>query len=108
MKGIDVMNRSIGVSFNEKKEAEIIVWSPEAKSVEISFDNKKLPLKKTDEGYWEVLSTDIRPGTLYKFVIDGRNEFPDPASLSQPDGVHGCSEAIDLKEFIWTDETWQA
>ncbi|MFL5809042.1 MAG: malto-oligosyltrehalose trehalohydrolase [Flavisolibacter sp.] len=107
MKGIDVMNRSIGVNFNEKKEAEIIVWSPEAKSVEISFDNKKLSLKKTDEGYWEVLSTDIRPGTLYKFVIDGRNEFPDPASLSQPDGVHGCSEAIDLKEFTWTDETFE-
>jgi maltooligosyltrehalose trehalohydrolase len=34
-------------------------------------------------------------------------DLPDPCSLSQPDGVHGPSRALDLKDFSWTDEHWK-
>ena len=33
--------------------------------------------------------------------------FPDPASLSQPEGVHGPSEAFDLHSFEWEDKSWK-
>ena len=38
--------------------------------------------------------------------IDGDKELPDLASLAQPAGVHGVSEAIDLKHFDWADDSW--
>ena len=36
----------------------------------------------------------------------GRASYPDPASRSQPQGVHGPSEVIDPEAFRWTDGTW--
>jgi maltooligosyltrehalose trehalohydrolase len=40
----------------------------------------------------------LKAGDRYKFVVDG-TEYPDPASLSQPEGVHGASQAIDIKSL---------
>ena len=39
--------------------------------------------------------------------MKGKQEFPDPTSLSQPEGVHGPSQAIDLREFEWSDDNWK-
>ena len=33
--------------------------------------------------------------------------IPDPASLSQPEGVHEASEVINLNDFDWTDDNWK-
>ena len=44
---------------------------------------------------------------MYEFLVDGDKEYPDPASLSQPGGVHGASKAIDVTEFPWTDRDWK-
>src|SRR5205085_2703574 len=30
-----------------------------------------------------------------------------PASLSQPDDVHGSSAAVDVNKFVWTDSSWK-
>src|SRR5829696_4502650 len=107
MKAVDVMNRKAGVNFNERNEAEVVVWSPETEQVEISFANKRLPLVRDEWGYWKLTTKDIKRNELYKFVLNGEKELPDPASLSQPQGVHGPSQAINLKNFTWTDECWK-
>ncbi|HEY0898647.1 MAG TPA: malto-oligosyltrehalose trehalohydrolase, partial [Sphingobacteriaceae bacterium] len=44
-------------------------------------------------------------GDQYQFLLDGELR-PDPASLSQPEGVHGPSQAVDLQAFHWADDTW--
>src|SRR5215212_6687434 len=106
MKDVDVMKRKQGVNFNEKNEAEIIVWSPEAEQVEISFANKKLPLDKEGLGYWKLVTNEVKTNEHYKFVLNNAKEFPDPASLSQPEGVHGSSCAINIKNFKWSDNAW--
>jgi maltooligosyltrehalose trehalohydrolase len=106
MKGIDVTKREVGLNFNQEAEAEIKLWSPESKKVEISSNDKQLPLKQSALGYWQLTTNEIKPGDLYKFVINGDNEYPDPASLAQPTGVHGASQAVDLKTFSWTDDNW--
>jgi maltooligosyltrehalose trehalohydrolase len=41
----------------------------------------------------------MRPGDKYFVVLNGKEKFPDPASLSQPDGVHQASQCIDLGEI---------
>ena len=39
--------------------------------------------------------------------LDGGGPFPDPASRSQPEGVHGPSEIVDPRRFAWTDAGWR-
>ncbi|MCE6987847.1 malto-oligosyltrehalose trehalohydrolase [Dyadobacter sp. CY323] len=102
-------HRLPGIRFNEFGEAQILVWAPEAEEVEILLvdQNKKLPLNKEFYGYWYLASQEVKPGDLYQYVIDKDKKLPDPASLSQPDGVHGPSAAVDLRDFSWSDKNWQ-
>lgn len=104
-----INKRGIGVNFNAAGEAEIKLWAPKAKSVELllASNNKKYPLKEASYGYWFLTTSDLKPGGLYQFVLDGKKPLPDPASLSQPEGVHGPSQAINLGAFEWTDQSWQ-
>ena len=41
-----------------------------------------------------------------KAMLDGRDEFPDPASRFQPEGPHGPSQVIDPGTFPWTDQKY--
>ncbi|PTQ94101.1 maltooligosyl trehalose hydrolase [Mucilaginibacter yixingensis] len=104
-----MQRRTPGVRFNADGKAEVVLWSPSAQKVEIILlnDHKKIALNGVDFGYWELTTTAIKPGGCYKFMLDNDKELPDPASLSQPDGVHGHSQTIDLKQFNWTDGNWQ-
>jgi maltooligosyltrehalose trehalohydrolase len=55
-----------------------------------------------------LLARDLKPGDRYLINVSNENAFPDPASLSQPDGVHGPSECIDLNEIRKIkDQNWQ-
>lgn len=105
---INLKKRTIGVNFNAET-AEIKLWAPLAKSAELllTATNKKYPLKEASYGFWELETDILKPGDLYKFILDGDKELPDPASLSQPESVHGPSQAVDLESFVWTDENWQ-
>ena len=62
-------------------------------------------MTKTRGGYHEVTVADARPGTRYTYCADGGIDFPDPASRSQPEGVHAPSEVIS-SAFDWTDNDW--
>jgi maltooligosyltrehalose trehalohydrolase len=53
-------------------------------------------------GFHEV-ETDAGPGARYVFRMSDDQEFPDPASRFQPQGVHGPSEIVDTAAFAWTD-----
>lgn len=103
---INVSRRNIGINFLKSGEAEIVVWAPLAKDVEIQTGRNSIRLKNHDHGYWNIVSNDISPGTSYKIAIDG-NAYPDPASLSQARGVHEDSVALDLNAFMWTDTAWK-
>ncbi|MEX8546636.1 MAG: malto-oligosyltrehalose trehalohydrolase [Mucilaginibacter sp.] len=106
---LNLKQRSIGVNFNARGEAEVKLWAPKAKSAELllTANNKKYPLKEASYGYWILTTPELKPGDLYQFVLNGEKPLPDPASLSQPESVHGASQAIDLSAFVWGDQDWQ-
>src|SRR5260370_29097077 len=64
------------------------------------------PATSEQPGCWEALVPGVRAGDRYRFLIDGKGPFPDPASRFQPDGVHGPSEVVDATKFDWTDSNW--
>jgi maltooligosyltrehalose trehalohydrolase len=45
-------------------------------------------------------------GTAYRYLID-KDHYADPASLFQPDGVHGPSEVVDLSAHVWGDDSFR-
>jgi maltooligosyltrehalose trehalohydrolase len=104
----DIVPAVPGVRFNEFGEAEVLVWAPLAEEPGIILvdSDKTLPLEKGEYGYWFLKTNEIKPGDLYQFALGEDKQLPDPASLYQPKGVHGPSEAVDIRDFKWTDQSW--
>jgi maltooligosyltrehalose trehalohydrolase len=107
MNVVEVSKRTIGVNF-KNGQAETCVWAPLKESVAVKPEGgKQVPLTKDEFGFWKATTNEIKPGDLYKIVLDDDKELPDPASLSQPEGVHGHSQALDVTAFDWTDNNWK-
>jgi maltooligosyltrehalose trehalohydrolase len=100
--------RLLGVNFINGV-AQVLLWAPFAKNVVLHNETTKesLPMEQEPLGYWQLKTDRIQDDDLYRFSIDGGALLPDPASLSQPTGVHEASQAINLHSFTWTDEEWR-
>ena len=103
-----VDKHSLGVTFPHPGQTHVLVWAPLPEQVGIKRvgGSETLPLQKTDLGYWCLTTDQIRPGDWYNLILDGERTYADPASLSQPEEVHGPSEALDLSSFRWGDQSW--
>ncbi|WP_121357165.1 malto-oligosyltrehalose trehalohydrolase [Flavisolibacter nicotianae] len=106
MEPIAISKRTVGVNFRDDGRAEIRLWAPLAEQVAILSGETTIALEKEDPGYWITVTDRLHEGSRYRIRIDDRNPFPDPTSLSQPDGVHGPSEAVDLTGFQWQQNGW--
>jgi len=83
------------------------VWAPSATSVEVELVDTsaiKMPLQR-DGQYFQGLVA-AAPGDRYWYWLDNTVRRPDPASRSQPDGVHGPSQVAD-PAFAWSDTEWR-
>jgi maltooligosyltrehalose trehalohydrolase len=58
-------------------------------------------------GYHHALVDELDPHSRYLYRLDDSQEYPDPASRFQPDGVHKPSEIVDLTAFSWSDADWK-
>ena len=93
-----------GVSFS--------VWAPSASEVSVvvaTGDAKGEHSLERLVGQRGVFAADVRgvkAGDRYGFRVDGSEPLPDPASRSQPDGVHALSEVVDPDAFPWNDAAW--
>lgn len=55
-------------------------------------------------GYFVGYDGSGRAGDLYRYRLNGGDDWPDPASRFQPFGVHGASMVVDPTQFQWRDE----
>src|SRR4051812_16206331 len=102
------MRRSIGAEYTNEG-VNFSVWAPEVEQViaEIISPVKNfIPLKKDDRGYWSTRVIGLPPGACYYYRLKDQQR-PDPASQSQPEGVHGPSRVVEHGTFPWTDQSWQ-
>ena len=101
--------QKIGASFRDQN-TEFVVWSPLLERVELVITTPAETIhamEKDDKGYWRT-TLPVTPGTRYGYRVDGKPEtLPDPASYSQPDGVHGLSMVVDTHSFTWDDTGWK-
>jgi maltooligosyltrehalose trehalohydrolase len=70
------------------------IWAPQAKSVELLLDGRRIPLAAAAQGYWRA-DVSAAAGQDYRYSLDGGPGLPDPRSRWQPAGVHGASQVVD-------------
>jgi len=63
-------------------------------------------MERDEDGYHSLIIEGLTSGARYFYRLPNGNERPDPASQSQPEGVHGASEII-RTDFEWHDEEWR-
>lgn len=105
---VKIHKRSIGVTFESSGTASIRLWAPQANAVTLLRGTGKAvePLQQQAYGFWELSTNTLREGDTYQFQLDQKTRVPDPASLNQPEGVHGPSRVQDIEKFPWTDAAW--
>ena len=74
------------------------VWAPSASSVGVRARGEVHELGAAGDGFWEAVAPAER-GDDYVFVVDAADEWPDPCSRWQPDGVRGASRVLDTADF---------
>lgn len=99
-----------GARMIEADRVRFKVWAPFARTVAVELvdqDRMAIPMQHSSEGYFEVTVNGVGPRARYRYLLDGKNARPDPASRFQPEGVHGPSVVVDPDSFRWTDTTWR-
>jgi maltooligosyltrehalose trehalohydrolase len=99
-----------GADYHGSGIGEFSVWGPLAREVAlrlVSPEERLVSMEKAERGYWRCSVANVSPGALYFYRLDGERERPDPASHSQPDGVHGPSQVIDHGAYVWEDDNWK-
>ena len=76
------------------------VWAPKVDALAANvLGGPTVPLRRDAEGYFTGRADGVRSGARYFYRFPDGRERPDPASLLQPQGVHGPSEIVDLAEI---------
>ncbi len=87
---------------------EFKVWAPRPRRVEVVLADRRLPMRRSADGWWSASDPHAGPGTSYSFSLDGGPPRADPRSADQPSGVEGPSRLIDHESFRWSDQDWRA
>lgn len=98
-------------AWRDQDRTHFAVWAPRKNSIEVVLERRGHTsvhaLEPGDRGYFRGVVPEAQPGDLYKYRLNGSDEFPDPASRFQPKGVHGPSQIIHPSAFSWTDQAWR-
>lgn len=103
-----------GATLREAGGVGFRLWAPSSPRVELELQvhaagtPTRLLMHAGEGGWHEIDVADAQAGSCYRFIVqttDGLLAVPDPASRSNPHGVHGVSAVID-PEFAWRCAEW--
>lgn len=100
---------TLGAHPTGEEDCEFLVWAPFARKVELQIETSERRLEPMDagtDGYFGCRVRGIAPGSTYLYRLDDSKIRPDPASRSQPQGVHHPSEVVSAR-FDWEDSNWK-
>jgi maltooligosyltrehalose trehalohydrolase len=95
------------------------LWAPSSPRVDLQLQTHgderwmQLAMHSLEGGWHETVMPEAGAGSRYKFVVQsvqagGRSmAVPDPASRSNPDGVHGASTVVDPLDYDWVSSRWR-
>ena len=93
------------------------LWAPSVVRAELQLAEDRLvearayPMQAAASGWHEITVPEAGAGSRYKFLLhlkDGTTwSVPDPASRSNPDGVHEASSVVDPRAYAWRETAWR-
>jgi maltooligosyltrehalose trehalohydrolase len=105
-----------GCALNPGGGARFRLWAPSSATatLELRQPGADAPTEhamRSLDGWHEIDVPFAREGASYRFVVQGREAqalaVPDPASRSNPLGVHGASMIVDPKSYAWRSLEWR-
>ncbi len=103
-----MQTKNLGATYLENNTIEFLVYAPNVSKLDLHLLDARdqlIPMQPKEQGYFFGVAEQTAPGCTYRFRINDQ-EFADPASKFQPQGVFGPSQVI-AKQFAWTDQSWQ-
>lgn len=101
----------VGAILQSNGQCLFTLWGPELDSVDLELRSPKkdtVAMQKSEDGYWSTTVENVAEGTQYFYRVNQSEDLrPDPASLYQPEGVHGPSAVVDLSRYQWNDDGWK-
>ncbi|MFZ0433872.1 MAG: hypothetical protein WAL86_14360, partial [Candidatus Acidiferrales bacterium] len=91
-------------------DCSFLVWAPGARRVDLQLEDPPsgvAAMEQLGDGYFHLARPGVPAGTNYFYRLDGEKLCPDPASRSQPSGVHGPSQVLNAESFAWSDAGWK-
>jgi len=99
---------TLGARSVDGSTTRFCLWSPRfTPTLRLEESGTLVELDSLGDGYFGATVDDCPAGTRYRFVREDGAAFADPASRAQPDGVHGPSAVVDLKDFSWGDGSYR-
>lgn len=101
--------KQVGAILDKNNDCRFTVFAPLKTKVQLHLVDpvdQVIDMVKDDEGYHSVLVNGLNAGARYFFALHDGEEFPDPASFYQPEGVHGPSAVVDHHGYTWNDDEW--
>jgi maltooligosyltrehalose trehalohydrolase len=93
------------------------LWAPSSVNTELQLRRQPLdawthcPMLPLADGWLEAVAKGVGAGWQYQFVVQTasaqRLSVPDPASRSNPLGVHGPSVVVDPHAYSWRSKDWR-
>lgn len=101
-----------GAEVRRDGQVRFSLWAPAARRVELVLEAedpapRSLDMPRGDGGWFRLVTSAAKTGSLYRLRIDGKHLVPDPASRCNPRDVHGPSLVVDPHEFEWADAGWR-
>ncbi len=86
------------------------LWAPYHERVQLVIwpDGQEVRIEMTPQepGFHVHRQADVADGLRYAYRLPDQRTLPDPASRSQPEGVHAPSAVFSPGPFRWTDQDW--
>jgi len=82
------------------------LWAPGEPQVVLEVGEGVAPMKRAADG-WHELTLPASAGARYRYRLADGVAVPDPASRFNPDDVHGASQLVDPREYLWRSAGWR-
>ena len=97
----------------EQSDGSIVwrVWSPLSENISLVTYSRKgrteVQMMPDNAGYFVCRLPNAEESMRYMYKLPDGNEYPDPASRWQPDGVHRHSAVFGPGSYRWSDAAWR-
>ncbi|MBB5277529.1 malto-oligosyltrehalose trehalohydrolase [Rhizobium rosettiformans] len=102
-----VFPKSWGAEYTAAGEVRFRIYVSGVEALSLRLADEQVPMSTTGDGWFELLATNVPPGTPYRFVLPDGRQIPDPAGRALESDVHGASLVVDPTAYSWKASGWK-